>query len=275
MKKATQNKINKAIKLLQHYEKLALKLNPNGYFLAFSGGKDSQLLYLLVELSKVKFKAYYSNTTNDPPMNVKFIRDNYKNVIFLNPKENFYKLVSKKGLPTRIMRYCCAILKEQAGAGNVILTGERRSESFKRKNYPFIAHQSTNAKRNKSYEEFTEIKHECVKGKDRIRIRPLLDFTEEEVFEILKNYKVPLNPCYQYQNRVGCIFCPFAKQKEIEGYCEKYPKAKKTLLKNLQIFLDKKDKKFFLTAEEYFEWWLSKKNIKDYKEIKKQLELNF
>lgn len=40
MKKATQNKINKAIKLLQHYEKLALKLNPNGYFLAFSGGKD-------------------------------------------------------------------------------------------------------------------------------------------------------------------------------------------------------------------------------------------
>lgn len=96
MKQATQNKINKAIKLLQHYEKLALKLNPNGYFLAFSGGKDSQLLYLLAELSKVKFKAYYSNTTNDPPMNVKFIRDNYKNVIFLNPKENFYKLVSKK-----------------------------------------------------------------------------------------------------------------------------------------------------------------------------------
>lgn len=275
MKQATQNKIDKAIKLLQHYEKLALQLNPDGYFLAFSGGKDSQLLYLLAELSKVYFKAYYSNTTNDPPMNVKFIRDNYKNVIFINPKENFYKLVSKKGLPTRIMRYCCFILKEQAGTGNVILTGERKSESFKRKNYPFVALQSSNANRSKSYEEFTEIKHECVKGKDRIRIRPLLDFTEEEVFEILKKYKVPLNPCYQYQNRVGCIFCPFANRKQIEAYCEKYPKAKKTLLKNLQKFIDKKDKKMFQTAEEYFEWWLSKKSIKDYMEIKKQLELNF
>lgn len=52
-------------------------------------------------------------------------------------------------------------------------------------------------------------------------------------------------------------------------------KQKKTLLNNLQKFIDKKDKKMFQTAEEYFEWWLSKKSIKDYMEIKKQLEIKF
>ncbi len=229
MKKATQNKIDKAIKLLQHYEKLALQLSDEGFFLAFSGGKDSQLLYLIAELSKVKFKAYFSNTTNELPDNIHFIRKNYPKVKFLNPKENFYKLVSKKGLPTRIMRYCCAILKEQAGAGMVVLTGERKQESVKRSKYSSVVLQSRNAKRSRAYQEKEMIKLECIKGKDRVRIRPILEFTEEEVWEILREFNVPKNPCYDKQSRVGCIFCPFANKKELEEHCKKYPKAKKNI----------------------------------------------
>lgn len=272
MKTTIQNKINNAIALLQRYEKIALQLDNDGYFLAFSGGKDSQLLYLLAELANVKFKAYYSNTTNDPPENVRFLRNHYPNVTFINPKENYYKLIAKKGLPTRLTRYCCAILKEQAGAGKVVLTGERRAESTKRKNYPSVEIQSRNEKRQKIITN-EEVKHECIKGKDRLRVRPLLEFTEEEVWQILSIYAVPINPCYENQKRVGCIVCPFAPKKQIEEYLKKYPKMKATILKNLQIYLDKTDNKEFELAEDCLKWWLSKDNIKNYKEKKKQLNL--
>lgn len=102
MKTITQKKIDDAIALLQRYERVALQLNEEGYFLAFSGGKDSQLLYLLAVLANIKFKAYYSNTTNDPPANVRFIRENYPDVRFLNPKENYYKLIAKKRITHKI-----------------------------------------------------------------------------------------------------------------------------------------------------------------------------
>lgn len=263
MKTITQKKIDDAIALLQRYEKVALQLDNEGYFLAFSGGKDSQLLYLLAKLAKVKFRAYYSNTTNDPAENVRFIRNHYPNVTFINPKENYYKLIAKKGLPTRLRRYCCAILKEQAGAGRVVLTGERREESVKRKNYPQVEVQSRNEKRNRAVHENDIVKHECIKGKDRLRVRPLLEFTEVEVWEILQAYSIPKNPCYETQHRVGCVLCPFAPKKQIEEYFIKYPRMKATILKNLRIYLAKTDDIKFMTAEECLDWWLSKESVKN------------
>lgn len=270
----TQEKINHAITLLRHYEPLAFQLNQSGYFLAFSGGKDSQLLYLLAKEAGVKFRAYFSNTTNENPNNIQFIREVYKDVKFLNPKKNFYRLVSEKGLPTINKRYCCAILKEQAGAGCVVLTGERREESTRRAQYSAVSHQSRNTIRNRDLEEFAEIKHECVKGKDKIRLRPLLEFTEKEVFDILNTFGVPLNPCYQNHNRIGCIFCPFSKKYEIEQYCLQFPRAKKKLLESLQQYLDKSENNLLNNAEEYYDWWLSKKSIKQYIAEKQQLKLD-
>ena len=271
---STEEKINYAVKLLQHYERVALQLNPDGYFLCFSGGKDSQLLYLLAKLSNVQFRAYFSNTTNENPKNIKFIREKYSDVRFLNPKKNFYQLVSEKGLPTITRRYCCSVLKENAGAGYVVLTGERREESKKREKYATISHQSRNENRNRDIADFEEIKHECVKGKDKIRVRPLLEFTEKEVFDILKKFAVPINPCYKNHNRIGCIFCPFAKKQEIEEYCLQFPRAKKTLLKSLEQYLAKSDNNLLDNAEEYFEWWLTKKSIKKYIAEKTQLKID-
>ena len=274
MKPITRKKINNAIVLLQKYEKLALQLNSDGFFLAFSGGKDSQLLYLIAELSGVKFKAYYSNTTNDAVENVRFIREKYPNVTFLIPKENFYKLVAKKGLPTTKKRYCCAILKEQAGAGYAVLTGERKEESAKRRKYTSVVIQSRNEKRAKIISENEIVKHECIKGRDKLRIRPILEFTENEVWEILKHYNIPKNPCYNTQSRIGCILCPFAPKKQIEDYLQRYPRIKRNILKSLQTFLDSKEG-FFTDAEECFDWWLSKKSVAEWKANKKQTTIEF
>ena len=40
---------------------------PEEYYLAFSGGKDSQAVYHLCREAGVKFDAHYSLTTVDPP----------------------------------------------------------------------------------------------------------------------------------------------------------------------------------------------------------------
>lgn len=61
-------KIDYSISVLKKAEKLALKYDPeDGFYLAFSGGKDSQCLYHVAQLAGVKFKAHFSPTSVDPP----------------------------------------------------------------------------------------------------------------------------------------------------------------------------------------------------------------
>ena len=57
-----------------------------GYFVAFSGGKDSVVIKVLCELAGVPYEAHYSVTTVDPPELVRFIRKAYPDVIFDRPE---------------------------------------------------------------------------------------------------------------------------------------------------------------------------------------------
>lgn len=69
-----EKKIENAITLLKMFEEKAIEMNSEGYYLCFSGGKDSQVTYELAKQAKVKFRAYYNVTTVDPPELVYFIR---------------------------------------------------------------------------------------------------------------------------------------------------------------------------------------------------------
>lgn len=83
--KTLQDKISDSIALIRKAERLALALNPErGFHVAFSGGKDSQVLLELVKMAGVKYRAVYNVTTNDPPENVYFIRKHYPEVVFVN-----------------------------------------------------------------------------------------------------------------------------------------------------------------------------------------------
>ena len=112
----------------------------DGYYLAFSGGKDSQCIYHLAQMAGVKFDAHYRVTSVDPPELVRFIKRQYPDVSIDFPRDNdgkvitMWNLIPKKLMPpTRLVRYCCEKLKETGGKGRIVVTGVRHAESLKRK----------------------------------------------------------------------------------------------------------------------------------------------
>lgn len=86
---------------------------PEGYLLAFSGGKDSVVLKALADMAGVKYQAHYNVTSVDPPELVRFIREKYPDVEWTYPRYDDGKRITmwnliprKKMPPTRLIRYC-------------------------------------------------------------------------------------------------------------------------------------------------------------------------
>lgn len=99
-------KIDYSIALLRKAESMSLRLDPeNGFYLAFSGGKDSQALYHIAQMAGVKFKAHMNLTSVDPPEVIRFVRRQYPDVELIKPKISIYEMAKKKYiLPTRTLR---------------------------------------------------------------------------------------------------------------------------------------------------------------------------
>lgn len=266
-------KIEYSISLIRRGEKLALALNQNeGYIVGFSGGKDSLVLLDLVKRAGVKFVAHYSVTSNDPPENVYYIRKNFPEVRFLHHKRNLFRLIEDKGMPTVLHRFCCEKLKEDVGAGSVVLTGVRAEESAKRAKYPELniysrRKEHADRTRVRTIESVMENEHKCIKGKDKVMLYPILKWTSDDVWQYIHTNKLPVNPCYEKVGRVGCMFCPFAKREEIEMYERMYPKFKDLFLSSLAVYLEKRTEPGMYglkTPEDYYDWWKSKKPVERY-----------
>lgn len=127
------DRVETAIERLRAYEP------EEGYWLAFSGGKDSVVVKALADMAGVKYEAHYQNTSVDPPELVQFIKT-FDDVHMDSPKDKdgkritMWNLIPKKKMPpTRIVRYCCHELKESFGTGKIVITGVRWAESAKRK----------------------------------------------------------------------------------------------------------------------------------------------
>lgn len=273
MNENLERKVAQTIERIQHGEKLALGLNPEqGYWVAFSGGKDSQVLLDLVERASVKYQAVYNVTSNDPPENVYFIRQHYPQVRFHHARRNFFRLVEVKGLPTIWHRFCCERLKEHTGAGYLVLTGVRAEESAKRAKYNELniysrRKEHADRSRVRTVDELIDNNHQCIRGKDKVMLYPLLNWTKEEVWEYIMMRHLPINPCYNLFDRVGCMFCPYSRTKEIEYYETRYPKFKALLLRSLQRYLDKRgwqDPSGLSNAEQYYDWWKSRDKLEVY-----------
>ena len=91
-------KISDSIRLIRKMENIALRYSEDGFYVAFSGGKDSQVLLRLVQEAGVKYKAHMQVTTLDPPELMKFVRRVYPDVELHYPAMNFFDLIVKKNV---------------------------------------------------------------------------------------------------------------------------------------------------------------------------------
>jgi phosphoadenosine phosphosulfate reductase len=118
----------KAVRFIQTVAKVAI----SPLYAGNSGGKDSAVLDWLIQASGIKYCSFYTNPTIDPKGTIGHIRKHYPHTEILQPKESFYQLIERKGLPTRLNRYCCEHLKEYGSVGKIVFEGVRSSESSNR-----------------------------------------------------------------------------------------------------------------------------------------------
>lgn len=181
-----QKKIDCAIRLLQGIQ--------NGYDgeieVAYSGGKDSDVIQQLAKEAGIRFRAIYRNTTIDPPGTIVHVERMGAEI--LRPKETFFQLVAKKGFPNRFSRFCCEKLKEYKVMDKCIM-GVRKSES---------------SKRNERYNEPTECRFYGRKTEANHveAIYPILDWTDDDVLAFVEDRHLTLAPVY-YTSRGGKSTC--------------------------------------------------------------------
>ena len=260
------DKVDKAIMRLQTYEP------EEGYYLCFSGGKDSCVIKALADMANVKYDAHYNVTGIDPPELVQFIKAKHADVAFEKPYDKdgnritMWTLIPQKRMPpTRLARYCCQELKEQGGTGRFVVTGVRWAESAKRKNTRNILElHEKNGRRvysSDNVEDAPTFKF-CHQYHKRV-LNPIVDWTDAEVWEFMKEYKIPYCKLYDEGfKRLGCIGCPMSTGRGQKMEFERYPKFKNLYLTAFQKLIDTRKElglevpKKWETPEKLMQWWM-------------------
>lgn len=97
----------------------------------------------------------------------------------------------------------------------------------------------------------------------KVLINPIIDWTDEEVWEFIKDNKIPYCKLYdEGKKRLGCIGCPMSTNQEQE--LEDYPKYKKAYLNAFKKMLEERQlaglKTDWKTPEDVMAWWIKKEN---------------
>lgn len=272
MRESLKKKIEYSIELLRKSEKMTIRLDPeNGFYLAFSGGKDSQALYHIAQMAGVKFKAHMNLTSVDPPEVIRFVKKQYPDVELIKPKMSIYDMALKKHiLPTMRLRWCCAEFKEMSGAGKVTLIGIRKEESARRSKREEVSINIKGKRTEETFDQWSEHQEKmvtCVGGKDKILVSPIIHWAERDVWEFLNDVvKVPHCELYdEGYTRIGCILCPMSNRKSKLRDIERFPHAKRRWIQTIEKLKNAGYiNKNFDDAEFAFEWWISGKNYKEF-----------
>ncbi len=254
-----------AIERIKAFEPVSNGFMDRPYYVCYSGGKDSDVLRILFELSGVPFDLVHNHTTVDTPETVRYIR-NIPNIQISYPELSMWQLIVKKGMPpTRIERFCCSELKERGGKERFISTGVRWAESIKRRKRTSLELVTNSIKTrvilNADNTENRKAVENC-KIKGKWAVNPIIDWTDEEVWEFLNFYGCKSNPLYQCgYKRVGCIGCPMSA-KQTEGL-KRYPKYKENYIRSFERMLKERREKgnearTWKTGSDVYNWWIQK-----------------
>lgn len=233
-----------AITRLREFEKQACDMHPDGYWVAFSGGKDSIVLLDLVLKSGVRHTAHFNVTTVDPPELLRFIRDNYpRNVVqWEKPEKTMWQLIREKMMPpTRKVRYCCQYLKERGGKGRFVVTGIRWAESAKR-----------------SQRRMTET---CFRDSRKRYLNPIIEWSDADIWQYIRENRLPY--CRLYDEgftRIGCVGCPMAGDGRLKEFARwpRFEAAYRRAFDAVAVTGTEANRKLhWKNGDDVFDWWIN------------------
>lgn len=268
-----------AFEALRFASAQSLKLYKQPLVITYSGGKDSDVLLRLAENSGITFEVSHSLTTADAPETVRHVRDTFRRMeekgvkcvidAHVQPdgsRLTMWNLIPKHlAPPTRIVRYCCAVLKEGDGKGRFIATGVRWAESVRRKNSRGLIEVSNRDKNKRLIlmddNDETRMQFENCQMKGRRVVNPIIGWGNKEVWDYAETEKICMNPLYGCGHaRVGCIGCPLAsKRARIEEFII-WPKYKQAYIRAFDRMIEMKrmagKSGNWQTGVDVFNWWM-------------------
>jgi len=219
----------------------------DSFIVAFSGGKDSQVILDIVSrvIPPNQYKVVFTDTDMEIPFTYDIIKysehfytKKYEDLDFVIAKSDrkALELWESYGPPSRINRWCCSVLKTalfgrkmkellstQRSPKLVVFEGVRSEESNKRDTYSRIG--------------------EGVKHINIVNSRPIFRWNLTEVYLYMFYRNIRINKAYRYGlTRVGCSICPFASdwsefiiRKLYPDLTKKYIKVIESMAKNIGI----------------------------------------
>lgn len=279
----------KSIKRIKLASEMSLQHYGKPLVCTYSGGKDSDVMLELFKRSGVPFEVHNSHTTVDAPPTVYHIRKRFGELEDMGIKAaiempkykgkrvTMWTLIPQKGMPpSRLMRYCCQILKETGCANRFIGTGVRWDESTartERQAYETISKVKADKitatdeimLMNDNLEKRKMTEH-CMQ-KNKMVVNPIIDWEHRDIWEYIRSERIEYNPLYDHgYSRVGCIGCPMASKgrwkqfADFPTYQRAYIRAFDKMLEYLQVNC-KKNPPRWKNGYEVFLWWMEDKNI--------------
>ena len=271
----------RAIERLKIASEMSLKNYGTPLVVTTSGGKDSSVCVELAQRASIPFEVQHNHTTADAPETVRFVRQEFARLenlgikctvnypTYKGKRTSMWGLIPQKLMPpTRMARYCCEVLKEHGGDGHFVCTGVRWGESASRAKMRGIFEKQVKD-RDKSVKvqedggSLEELFAPC-KLKAKHIVNPIIDWTTSQVWDFLRDSKVPVNPLYECGfDRVGCVGCPLAGKKRYREF-NYWPAYEKLYIQTFDRMLEERRRRGKMqgnwmmggTGQDVFRWWM-------------------
>lgn len=279
----------KAIKRIQTASEMSLAHYGKPLVCTYSGGKDSEVMLELFRRCGIPFEVHNSHTTADAPQTVRHIREVFHKLenegikceieypTYKGKPTSMWKLIPEKKMPpTRMVRYCCKILKEKGCNNRYIATGVRWAESTKRKERTQFEKIGKTKKDKVSFSDEVMLMNdndekrrmsELCMQKNKMVVNPIIDWRDSDIWEYIRSEKLQVCELYNMgYNRVGCIGCPIAGKSRWKEFAD-FPEYKKLYIHAFERMVKINHKHSWQTGEEVFRWWMEDENVEGQMEL--------